>query len=377
MTDARITELPDPFRFESGRRVKSLEDWRKRRQELADLVVGIEYGGLPPCPSGVTGEALHTHTVRRFDDASYTQYRLLNNDDRSFHFRLDLLVPPGDGPFPVVLAGDGCYRFVTDDISLDILRRGFILAQFSRTAIVPDSSERTTGLYRVYPNSHFGALAAWAWGYQRCVDFLLTLNVVRPDGIAVVGHSRGGKTALLAGATDERIALTAPNGSGSGGAGCFRWQGPESETLADSQRTVPYWYGPRLWDFVGREHELPFDQHFLKALVAPRALLSTEGLDDLWSNPSGTWQTHLAAREVYRFLDAEDRIGIWFREGGHDHGQADWRAFLDFMEWQLRGRKPECRFDKNPYGDMPPAFAWTAPGLASIRNGEPAGASDA
>ena len=365
MTDVRA-ELPDPFRFESGERVKSLDDWRKRRRELTDLVVEIEYGGLPPSPSGVTGEPLHTHQVVRFDEASFTQYRLLNDDDPSFHFRLDVLVPAGEGPYPVVLIGDGCFKYVTDEIALDILRRGFILAQFSRTAIVPDlyNSERTTGLYRVYPDGQFGALAAWAWGYHRCVDFLLTLDAVRRDGIAVVGHSRGGKTALLAGATDERIALSAPNGSGSGGAGCFRWQGPESETMADSKRMIPYWYGPRLWEFVGREHELPFDQHSLKALVAPRALLSTEGLADLWSNPSGTWQSHRAAREVYRFLGAEERIGIWYREGGHDHGWADWRAFLAFMEWQLCGRQPACPYDRNPYPDLATPYTWSAPGTS-------------
>ncbi len=379
MTEAQMAELPDPFRFVNGREVRTVEDWRRRRQELSGLIVNIEYGGLPPTPSGVTGEALHTHKESRFLDAGYTQYRLINDDDRTFHFRLDVLVPPGEGPFPVVLTGDGCYRYVTNDITLDILRRGFILAQFSRTAIVPDlyNSERTTGLYRVYPDAQFGALAGWAWGYHRCVDFLLTLDVVRPDGIAVVGHSRGGKTALLAGATDERIAITAPNGSGSGGAGCFRWQGPDSETLADSKRMIPYWYGPRLWEFGGREQELPFDQHFLKALVAPRALLSTEGLGDLWSNPSGTWQTHLAAREVYRFLGAEERIGIWFREGAHDHGQADWRAFLDFMEWQLCGKQPEYPFDRNPYPDMAAAFTWSAPGPANEEDGEPADAGDA
>lgn len=357
------TELPDPFRFTSGDRVATTEDWRRRRQELAGLVVGIEYGGLPPTPSGVTGEALHTHKVARFLDANLTQYRLINDDDRAFHFRLDVLVPAGEGPFPVVLTGDGCYRFVTGEITLDILRRGFALAQFSRTAIVPDlyNAERTTGLYRVYPDGEFGALAAWAWGYHRCVDFLLTLEAIDPQGIAVVGHSRGGKTALLAGATHERIALTAPNGSGSGGAGCYRWQGPDSETLADSQRMIPYWYGPGLWEYVGREHEMPFDQHSLKALVAPRALVSTEGLADLWSNPSGTWQSHRAAREVYRFLGAEERIGICYREGEHDHGTADWGAFLEFMAWQLRGRSPTQRFDGNPYPELGAAFSWSAP----------------
>ena len=110
---------------------------------------------------------------------------------------------------------------------------------------------------------------------------------------------------------------------------------------------------------------MPFDQHFLKALIAPRAFLSTEGLGDLWSNPSGTWQTHQAAREVFRFLKAEDRIGSWYREGGHDHGTADWNAFLDFMEWKLCARDPETVFDQNPYPEMLPAFSWATPGITS------------
>jgi hypothetical protein len=114
-------------------------------------------------------------------------------------------------------------------------------------------------------------------------------------------------------------------------------------------------------EFVGREELLPFDQHSLKALVAPRALLSTEALGDLWANPTGTWLTHLAAREAYRFLDAEERIGIWYREGDHDHGQADWEAFLDFVDWHFQGKLPSHRFDINPFPDLPSAFSWSAP----------------
>lgn len=355
-------ELPDPFRFTAGSRVQSKADWRQRRSELVDLVVGIEYGGLPPAAQ-LTVQPLHTWIARRFGGARYTQYRLVHPDEPTFHFRLDVMVPPGDGPFPVVLTGDGCYRYATDELTHDILRRGFILAQFSRTEIVPDlyNSERTTGLYLVYPAATFGALAAWAWGYHRCVDLLLSLPEVRTDAIAVVGHSRGGKTALLAGATDERIALTAANGSGCGGAGSYYCQGPESETLADTKRAIPYWFGPDLWAYLGREHELPFDQHFLKALVAPRALLTTEGLGDLWANPTGTWQTHRAAREVYRFLGAGERIGISFRAGGHDHSPADWQAFLDFMAWQLCARPTTRRFDANPFAELAPAFSWAAP----------------
>jgi hypothetical protein len=96
-------------------------------------------------------------------------------------------------------------------------------------------------------------------------------------------------------------------------------------------------------------------------MVAPRALLTTEALGDLWANPTGTWLTHLAAREAYRFLDAGERIGIWFREGEHDHGLVDWQAFLDFAEWQFRGTPSARGYDVCPFADLPPAFSWSAP----------------
>jgi pimeloyl-ACP methyl ester carboxylesterase len=226
-----------------------------------------------------------------------------------------------------------------------------ILAQFNRVEIVSDvpySTNRVGGLYEVIPSGTFGAIAAWAWGYHRCLDVLISMDFVDTFRIAVVGHSRGGKTTLLAGATDERIALTGANNSGAGGAGCYRVKGPQSETLADLIDAFPYWFGPLMKDYVDTENELPFDQHFLKALIAPRALLTTEGLGDLWSNPTGTWQTHLAAKEVYRFLRVEDRIAIHFREGGHDHSLADWKAFMDFMELQLCGQEMERLFNCNP-----------------------------
>lgn len=289
--------------------------------------------------------------------------RVLTGPDRPFSFLLYLFIPPGQGPFPVVLCGDACWRYMNDAVVTEVLRRGNILAQFNRVEIVPDiyRADRTSGLYRAYPEGCYGALSAWAWGYHRCIDALITMEVVDRARIAIVGHSRGGKTVLLAGATDERIALTCANDSGAGGAGCYRWPGPESEKLADLIRAVPYWLGPRMKEFVDKENELPFDQHFLKALVAPRSLLTVEALGDLWANPTGTWQTHLAAREVYRFLGAEDRIGIWFREGEHNHGEVDWKAFLDFMDWQLRGQKPAGRFDSCPFSEIKPAFTWAAP----------------
>jgi hypothetical protein len=166
---------------------------------------------------------------------------------------------------------------------------------------------------------------------------------VQTNHLAVTGHSRGGKAALLAGATDERIALTAPNNSGAGGAGCYRVQGPKSEALERITKVFPFWFESRLAEFGGKIDRLPIDQHSVKALVAPRALLTTEALGDLWANPSGTQQTHLAAREVYAFLGAADKIGIAFREGGHEHNLADWQVLLDFADRQWFGKQRATR----------------------------------
>lgn len=363
----RNAELPNPFRFANGKTVRSTADWRRRRKSIRDLVVGIEYGGLPSTPEATEYEELHTSTVKRLAGAKFRSCRIHTGPKRSFSFVLTLLIPVGEGPFPVVLTGDACWRYVTDEMATETLRRGNILAQFNRVEFAPDifNSDRVSGLYRVYPKEAFGAIAAWAWGYHRCVDVLSRMKIVDPARIAIVGHSRGGKATLLAGATDERIALTSSNDSGAGGAGCYRYQGGESETLADSIRIIPYWYGPQLKEFVGNEHALPFDQHFLKALVAPRALLTTEALGDLWANPTGTWQTHLAAREVYRFLGAEDRIGIHYRSGAHDHTLRDWNVLLDFMDRHFRGKPSGIDFAKNPFPKLQPAFSWKAPRRAA------------
>ncbi len=256
-----------------------------------------------------------------------------------------------------------CPIFSASGTASGFARSRYIIARFNRVEIVPDNGrpDRVSGLYAVYPDGDYGALAAWAWGYHRCVDLLATLDCVKADQIAAVGASRGGKAALLAGATDERIALTAPNDSGCCGAGCFRRQGPGSETLEDMIHGAAHWLSPRMKAYVGRERSLPFDQHSVKALIAPRPLLTTEALGDLWANPTGTWQTHVAAREVYRFLGVGQRIGISYREGRHAHLLPDWEAFLDFADWHFRGQPPSRPFDACPFPDLARAFSWSAP----------------
>lgn len=361
-------ELPDLFLSISGHRITSPDEWPSRRAEILKTAVDLCYGGLPPTPPKIEVELLHQYPVRLLDGANHAQYRLLYGDSNRFSFILKLWIPVGEGPFPVLLYGDGCWNMRTDEITREVLQRGYILAEFNRTEIVPDNGDgsRNTGLYLAYPGQNFGALSAWAWGYHRCIDYLVTREDVRPDQIAITGHSRGGKAALLAGATDERIALTVPNNSGCGGAGSYRWQGPGCETLHTILRAVPYWFGSELAAYIDREAALPFDSHSFQALVAPRALLITEAQDDPWANPSGAQQAYRAAREVYKFLGVEDQIGFRLREGEHAHTLADWQVCLDFADWKFRGKTPKGSFDTNPYSDLPPAFTWSAPSQTAL-----------
>ena len=216
-----------------------------------------------------------------------------------------------------------------------------MVARFNRVEFANDllrEHRRTGGIYDLYPGMTFGAISAWAWGYSRAMDALETIDAVDTARVAITGHSRGGKTVLLAGAVDERFAVVNPNGSGCCGAGCFRYRTEPrnglrpSEEISDLMDIVPYWFGPELAKYSGKDTELPFDQHFLKAAVAPRKLIETNGFDDSWANPKGSYITYEAAREVYELYGASENIAYRIREGGHDQKPSDFDALLAFIE---------------------------------------------
>ncbi len=355
-----IAELPDPFLMSDGRRVASKADWERRREEIREIIQHYQYGRMFPAPKNVRAE--ETLLRQRAEIGGLErQLLIITGPDDKVRFRCILSIPRGKGPFPAIIKGDLCWGRVTTPTLQNALQRGYIVAEFDRTEVAPDNADRTQGLFPLYPECDGATLAAWAWGFHRVVDYLLTLDIVDPGKIAVTGHSRGGKTALLAGALDERIALVNPNGSGCGGSGCYRCLGEKSEDVAAITRNFSYWFHPRLKEFIGKVDRMPFDQHYVKALVAPRPFLTTEGLGDLWANPLGTQMSNLAAAEVYTFLGAPDKIGLHYRPGGHAHNTIDWNALLDFADLHFFGKKVETRFDQLPFPDAKRPFSWSAP----------------
>ncbi len=335
-----LKELPDPFLMNSGHRVSTREEWTKRRVEITEMLLHYEYGQLPPAPISV---AVEDETVREAFEgkARVHEFVLRMNGNDGFAMHAGVIIPTTGGPkFPVVVAIDPVFQPHVEAVARQVIERGYAFAGFIYHDVDNDKDDRSVGVYPFYPDCDGGSLAMWAWGAMRVADCLCTRQDIDASQIAVTGHSRCGKAALLAGALDERFALVAPHASGAGGAGSFRIQPKGVETLEFITKPARfhYWFHPRLRAFVGKEDRLPFDQHFLKALVAPRALLSMEALGDQWANPEGTRQTYGAAVLVFRFLGAGNKTAMWCRKGGHDMVPEDWTALLDYVDIIFRGK---------------------------------------
>jgi len=208
--------LPNPFVMNDGTPVKTAADWALRRKEMYKSAVELQYGTMPPKPEFLKVELL--------DNAPLIHnYRITTGRrDCPVSFIMRIVLPAPEGKFPAIVDGDLCWRYAFDKEYLQtVTGNGIAFVLFNRLELVPDRlADRSEGpLYRCYPEYTFSALGAWAWGYARCVDALETLDFIDMDNIAFSGHSRGGKTALLAGVLDERAAIVNTNESGAGGAG--------------------------------------------------------------------------------------------------------------------------------------------------------------
>lgn len=203
----------------------------------------------------------------------------------------------------------------------------------------------------------WGTIAAWAWGASRVMDWIVAEPQLDPARIAVVGHSRGGKAALWAGAQDERFAMVISNNSGCTGAALTR--GTTGETVAKINRTFPHWFCTAYHGYSERPDALPVDQHMLLALVAPRPLYVASASADANAWPAGEFQACVDASPVFRLLGGTGiatttmpgpdgfshggGIGYHLRQGEHDLKAVDWQRFMDFadLKWpQARSAAP-------------------------------------
>lgn len=229
--------------------------------------------------------------------------------------------------------------------------RGYAVTTFYCGDIEPDQTNAPDGLRAWLNRSTDGGtndcstIAAWAWGISRAVDYLVTDKQIDARRIAVTGHSRLGKAATLAAAFDERIALAVPLQAGCGGTAPSR--GKTGESVKAINERFPHWFNAEFKKFNDQPDRLPFDQHCLIALIAPRPVLIGCARGDTWSNPAGQFEMLQAADPVYHLLGADgleakqmpetnqligNRLGYFIRPGNHSMTKADWKMFLDFAD---------------------------------------------
>jgi hypothetical protein len=167
---------------------------------------------------------------------------------------------------------------------------------------------------------------------------------------------------------DDRIAITAPNSSGTGGTGSLRYfeEGQKPQEISVHIGKNEHWFGPKYFQFAGKEDRLPFDAHFAKATIAPRAFVNCHARQDYWANPYGTELTHRAAAVVFEWLGVQNRIGLHWRDGKHAQGQEDWAALLDFTDHTFYGKTTDRKFNTWAYPDATLPFDWNAPATAAL-----------
>lgn len=339
---------PGPLRFADGSEVKSPEDWRRRREEMLDLVMRYEYGRVPPPPGNVRAAKELESRQPATPGFRHRAVSLVMGPDERIATIAHLYLPAkGEAPYPVIV------RFGLDaGPAPQLTGRGYAYACFNHQLLDPDveGGDVVGAAQTAYPDYDWASIAVWAWGACRVLDWLETVPEIDAEKAVITGHSRTGKTALLAGALDERWAIVAPNGSGCGGAGLFRGTEEGAETL--ELITLPSrwksWFHDDFGEFAGKEARLPFDQHFMRALVAPRVLISTDALGDTWANPPGTQRAWTAAQPAFDFLGVPGHNLCHFREGGHDQLEIDYAVLLDVADWHFRGKPLERGFSTRP-----------------------------
>jgi hypothetical protein len=391
--------IPNPLVMFDGSPVKTKAEWEgRRRPELKSLFENYMYGVFPPKPA-VT--EFHTDAVHRDFLGGKAVLKVVTisfGDPDGPHISMMVITPSQPhAASPTFLAMNFCGNHaIVDDPKIPLSRswlysscagctnnrptesargsqakdwpieqiidRGYGLATFCSSDVDSDRAEVSDGLYAwlakksgastAPPSADRGTIAAWAWGFHRCVDYLVTDPDIDFKRIAAVGHSRNGKTALLAAAFDERIALCIPHQAGCGGTAPSR--GTVGESVKRINTAFPHWFDARFKQFNDNPSLLPIDQNCLIALVAPRPILLGNAAEDQWANPAGQFEMLKAAAPVYELLGAggtetlampengkllAGKLGFFIREGNHSMTSGDWGKFLDYADAQWKESK--------------------------------------
>uniref|UniRef100_A0AAU3H2K4 Cellulose-binding protein n=1 Tax=Streptomyces sp. NBC_01401 TaxID=2903854 RepID=A0AAU3H2K4_9ACTN len=320
-TSPSDAKLPDPFLGLDGTRISTTSDWRCRRAEIKAQAERSVYGEKPARPADVTGTVSSTGvTVNVTDQGS------------SASFSATVELPSGTGPFPavVVLGGFGADTATIKD-------SGAAVINFDPYTVGSEGTARNNkqgAFYSLYgSSSSTGLLMAWSWGVSRIIDVIEQSDgsLLKADATGVTGCSRFGKGAFVAGAFDQRIALTMPIESGSGGAPAFRGIAGESggQPLSSAYSEQP-WLGDAFGSFTDNPAALPVDTHEIIGMVAPRGLFLMENPHVDWLSARSGSVAALGGAEVYKALGAEANISYWsdVQDGTHCAARPEWKAPL-------------------------------------------------
>ena len=368
--------VPELMVTKAGNKVTDVATWEKvRRPELLDVFLENEYGRRPverpdtlafetaePDKPMMDGKAIRKR-VRASWKGPY--------GSQSFVFTAFIPVSAKERPAPGFILI--CNRPAAANIdpervkrsefwpAEEIVARGYAALAFWNGDVALDNAKSncTQGVHACWAKERtansWGALSAWAWGASRVLDWVETEPLLDAKHFGVVGHSRGGKTALLAGVTDTRFAMACVNDSGCSGAKLNHIDLPKSESIARITKVFPHWFCLNYRKFAGKEFEMDFDQHMMVALMAPRAVAIASASKDHWAGQRGEYASALLASPAWELYGKRGLVSDGFpnpnearqdgtvsyhlREGVHNLTLHDWNRYMDFAD-RLGWRRP-------------------------------------